>query len=86
MCVNQITQAENMGTKIDLVVFIIFSKQIFMYGMIQFSNHAWHKQIKAISIIFYLPHMEYEGSIGLVMRKMKFFFADFHFLGPFMNK
>jgi hypothetical protein len=26
------------------------------------------------SICFYLPHMEYEGSIGLVSRKMKKFF------------
>jgi hypothetical protein len=25
-------------------------------------------------LTFYLPHMEYEGSIGLVMRKMKIFF------------
>jgi hypothetical protein len=24
---------------------------------------------------FYLPHMEYEGSIGLVMRKMKIFYC-----------
>jgi hypothetical protein len=31
---------------------------------------------------FYLPHMEYEGSIGLVSRK--FFIADFHVLGLFM--
>jgi hypothetical protein len=35
---------------------------------------------------FYLPLMEYEGSIGLVMRKMKKKIADFHFLGLFMNK
>jgi hypothetical protein len=27
---------------------------------------------------FYLPHMEYEGSIGFVMRKMKIFIAYFH--------
>jgi hypothetical protein len=33
-----------------------------------------------------MPHMEYEGSIGLVMRKMKKKIADFQFLGPFMNK
>jgi hypothetical protein len=25
--------------------------------------------------VFYLPHMEYEGSIGLVTRKMKFFYC-----------
>jgi hypothetical protein len=24
-----------------------------------------------VSVFFYLPHMEYEGSIGFVMRKMK---------------
>jgi hypothetical protein len=36
--------------------------------------------------IFYLPHMEYEGSIGFVMRKMKIFIADFHVLGLFMAK
>jgi hypothetical protein len=30
--------------------------------------------------------MEYEGSIGLVTRKIKFFFAYFHFLGLFMEK
>jgi hypothetical protein len=36
--------------------------------------------------IFYLPHMEYEGSIGFVSRKMKKFIADFHVLGLFMAK
>jgi hypothetical protein len=36
-------------------------------------------------IHFYLPHMEYEGSIGLVTRKMKKK-ADFHVLGFFMAK
>jgi hypothetical protein len=41
---------------------------------------------KKIKLHFYLPHMEYEGSIGLVSRKMKKKFADFHFLGLFMNK
>jgi hypothetical protein len=30
--------------------------------------------------------MEYEGSIGFVMRKVKIFFADFHVLGLFMAK
>jgi hypothetical protein len=35
---------------------------------------------------FYFSHMEYEGSIGLVTRKMDFFFADFNFLGLFMEK
>jgi hypothetical protein len=29
---------------------------------------------KRSMILFYLPHMEYEGSIGLVSRKMKIFF------------
>jgi hypothetical protein len=33
---------------------------------------------------FYLPHMEYEGSIGFVSRKMNI--ADFHVLGFFMTK
>jgi hypothetical protein len=28
-----------------------------------------------IILFFYLPHMEYEGSIGFVMRKMKFFYC-----------
>jgi hypothetical protein len=31
-------------------------------------------------VVFYLPHMEYEGSIGLVTGKMIFFVADFHVL------
>jgi hypothetical protein len=35
---------------------------------------------------FYLPHMEYVGSIGLVLRKLNFFIADFNFFGLFMNK
>jgi hypothetical protein len=35
---------------------------------------------------FYLPHMEYEESIGFVMRKMNFFIADFHVLGLSMSK
>jgi hypothetical protein len=30
--------------------------------------------------------MEYEGSIGLVSRKMKKIIADFHVLGLFMTK
>jgi hypothetical protein len=30
--------------------------------------------------------MEYEGSIGFVMRKMNFFIADFYVLGLFMAK
>jgi hypothetical protein len=30
--------------------------------------------------------MEYEGSIGFMMRKMKIFIADFHILGLFMAK
>jgi hypothetical protein len=29
---------------------------------------------------FYLPHLEYEGSIGLVTGKMKMCIADFHVL------
>jgi hypothetical protein len=37
-------------------------------------------------MIFYLPHIEYEGSIGFVPRKMKNFIADFHVLGLFMVK
>jgi hypothetical protein len=36
--------------------------------------------------VFNLPHMKYEGSIGFVMRKMKFFIADFHVFGLFMAK
>jgi hypothetical protein len=38
-----------------------------------------------LDFCFYLPHMEYEGSIGFVSR---FFFiiADFHVLGLFMTK
>jgi hypothetical protein len=36
--------------------------------------------------IFYLPHMEYEGSIGFGMRKIKFFIVDFHVLGLYMAK
>jgi hypothetical protein len=35
---------------------------------------------------FYLPHMEYEGSIGLVSRKMKKIFGDFNFFGLFIYK
>jgi hypothetical protein len=30
--------------------------------------------------------MEFEGSIGFVSRKMKFFIADFHVLGLYMAK
>jgi hypothetical protein len=37
-------------------------------------------------ITFYLPHMEYEGSIGFVSRKMKFLIADIHVLGLFVAK
>jgi hypothetical protein len=33
-----------------------------------------------------LSHMEYEGSIDFVSRKMNIFIADFHVLGLFMAK
>jgi hypothetical protein len=33
-----------------------------------------------------MPHMEYEGSIGFVMEKIKIFIADFHVLGFFIAK
>jgi hypothetical protein len=32
-------------------------------------------QLKKLTTYFYLPHMEYEGSIGFVMRKMKIFYC-----------
>jgi hypothetical protein len=38
------------------------------------------------NVTFDLPHMEYEGSIGLVTRKNIFFITDFHVLGLFMTK
>jgi hypothetical protein len=38
-----------------------------------------------INAPFYLPHMEYEESIGLVMGKMKFFMADFHVFSTFYS-
>jgi hypothetical protein len=41
---------------------------------------------KMVFVLFYLPHMEYEGSIGFVSRKMNFFIADSHVLGLFMAK
>jgi hypothetical protein len=37
-------------------------------------------------LIFYLPHMEYEGSIGFVMRKMKKNYCWIHVLGLYMAK
>jgi hypothetical protein len=41
-------------------------------------NHAGCEKIEESGVFrtsFYLPHMEYEGSIGLVSRKMKFFYC-----------
>jgi hypothetical protein len=35
---------------------------------------------------FYLPHMEYEGSIGLVTENIKIFIAYFNVLGPLIAK
>jgi hypothetical protein len=36
----------------------------------------WFKKIfSKFSKDFYLPHMEFEGSIGLAMRKMNYFFS-----------
>jgi hypothetical protein len=56
-------------------------------GFLQFLQlDRFFNDRKMILLNFYLPHMEYEGSIGLVSRKMKIFFADFHFLGLLMNK
>jgi hypothetical protein len=39
----------------------------------------------AYSYSFYLPHMEYEGSIGLLSRKMKIFFCLFSFFRTFYD-
>jgi hypothetical protein len=40
----------------------------------------------SVEVIFYLPQMEYEGSIGLVTGKMKKNIADFHVLLLLMAK
>jgi hypothetical protein len=37
-------------------------------------------------VTFYLPHMEYEGSIGLVTGKIKKIIDDFYVLVLFMAK
>jgi hypothetical protein len=39
-----------------------------------------------LTTLFYLPLMEYEGSIGLLSIKMKHFFAHLNYLGLFMIK
>jgi hypothetical protein len=53
--------------------FCYFAKN---YGIIKLNNTQR----------FYLPHMEYEGSIGLVMGKMKKNIADFQVFGLCMAK
>jgi hypothetical protein len=46
-------------------------------------NYIWLLGI----VLFHLPHMEYEGSIGFVMRKNeKKIIANFHVLGLFLAK
>jgi hypothetical protein len=49
-------------------------------------NQCGLRPIFKEQISFYLPHMEYEGSIGFVTRKIKKIIADFHVLGLFMAK
>jgi hypothetical protein len=73
------------ATQTHLDKFLTFSQENFrVFPEKLFSDF---QKVPNSSIHFYLPHMEYEGSIGLVMRKMKKqFFADFHFLGAIMNK
>jgi hypothetical protein len=39
-----------------------------------YANSGGAKGNRKMECHFYLPHMEYEGSIGLVSRKMKIFF------------
>jgi hypothetical protein len=39
------------------------------------------KVLTCVFLYFYLPHMEYEGSIGFVMRKMIFFSRSRTFYG-----
>jgi hypothetical protein len=51
-------------------LFFIFNTLLFPAS----SPPIWMKLVKIDLILFYLPHMEYEGSIGLVSRKMKIFF------------
>jgi hypothetical protein len=61
------------------------SKTTSWQPMAIFLDNFQRKMLK--SSVFYLPHMEYEGSIGFVMRKMKKKnIADFHVLGLFVGK
>jgi hypothetical protein len=50
--------------------------------------HArWLNFMKNLSRVdFFLPDMEYEGSFGLLSRKIKSFFAFFNFFGLFKTK
>jgi hypothetical protein len=36
--------------------------------------------------VFYLPHMEYEGSIGMLSRKMNFFYCLFSRFSPSVTR
>jgi hypothetical protein len=50
-------------------------------------NKRKKPEIKSHEIpLFYLPHMEYEGSIGFVSGKMIYFIADLHVLGLSRHK
>jgi hypothetical protein len=46
----------------------------------QLRQHRVTDGKKSLKTHFYLPYMEYEGSIGLVTGKIKKKFAYFHFL------
>jgi hypothetical protein len=64
---------------------ILRSNFLSMKRIILRPKYVWHAADN-FSINFYLPHMEYEESIGFVSRKMKKKIADFHVLRLFMAK
>jgi hypothetical protein len=54
------------------------SSNFFSYPDIKISSlFLFHLVMLVLLVSFYLPHMEYEGSIGFVSRKMKIFYCWF---------
>jgi hypothetical protein len=73
--------SEQLHFRCATIKFSVFCRNFHFTG--EFWSYCF---LNYIQTYFYLPHMEYEGSIGFVTEKMKKNIADFHVLGLFMAK
>jgi hypothetical protein len=71
------TNHNNFGLQYEPLVIINFHMVPWQCGSVVVLHPRGRVRDRHSTETFYLPHMEYEGSIGFVMRKMKNFYGWF---------